>query len=140
MSGGMGACRAARPRWVREQKSVPADDEEDPERDDDRENRQHVNPRRDVASTPLPVPQAVRRAAHDCRHAHRSPRVQWVLVWVARPARVDAAGVAAARLPAVLVAGDAAAVGLTTAATPTIMHGAPKFLCRPIGFHATQRA
>jgi hypothetical protein len=86
----------------------------------------HVNRRRDVAPTPLPVPQAVRRAAHDFRHSHRSPGVQWVLVRGALPARENTAGVAAARVPAVLVAGNAAAAGRTITATPNIVHGAPK--------------
>ena len=59
-----------------------------------------------------------------------------VAVRVALPARVNTAGWAAARVPALLVAGIAAAAGQTT--TPNIVHGAPKFLCRPIGFHANR--
>src|ERR1700728_2662344 len=68
------------------------------------------------------MPQAVRRAAHDFRHAHRSSRIQWVLVRVALPARAAAAGAATARVPAVLVVGG----GITTA-TLTIVHAAPRF-------------
>jgi len=71
---------------------MTSDDEEDPEPDDDRENRQQVNPRQDIGPTTRSAPKAVRRAAHDFRHAHRTPRVQQVLVRLAPPARVGSVG------------------------------------------------
>jgi hypothetical protein len=48
------------------------------------------------------------------------------LVRVALPARLNTAGVAAARVPTVLVAGSAAATGQITTGTPNIVHGAPQ--------------
>jgi hypothetical protein len=51
---------------------------------------------------------------------------------------VSTAGVVAARVPAVLIPGHAAAAGQTITAAPTIVHGAPKSLCRPIGYHANR--
>jgi hypothetical protein len=65
-------------------------------------------------------------------------RIQWVLVRVALAARVNTAGVVAARVPAVPFPGHAAAAGQTITAAPTIVHGAPKSVCRPIGYHANR--
>ena len=96
---------------------MKSDDEEDSERDDDRENRQREDPRRDVAPAPLPAPEAVRRSAHDFRHAHRTPRVQHVPVRLPPPARVGSAG------PGSGPAARVSTAGQTTTAIPSIGHG-----------------
>jgi hypothetical protein len=80
--------------------------------------------------TALPAHKAVRRAAHDYRHAHRTPSVQQVLVRLAPPARVGSAGSGSGPAARVGTAGQ------TSTAIPSIGHGTHQVLSRPIGFHA----